>query len=221
MQIVTAGGHGQIAMLLHPMLKARGHQVRGLIRNPDHADEVRQAGAEPVLCDLEAEDDIGEAVGTADAIVFAAGAGPGSGSARKLTMDRDGAIRLIDAAKRNGIQRYVMISAMHAEEPRGDEVFQTYLRAKAEADEALRRSGLDFTIVRPGHLSNDPGRGLVSLAASLPRGEIPRTDVAVVLAHVLEIPATAGCQVDVTSGTRAIAEAVASAPLAPPGETCS
>ncbi len=210
MQIVVAGGHGQIAMLLHPLLMARGHHVRALMRNPDHADDVRRAGAEPVLCDLEAEDDVAEAVGPADAVVFAAGAGPGSGAARKLTVDRDGAIRLIDAAGRNGIRRYVMIGAMHAEEPRGDEVFRTYLRAKAEADEALRRSGLDYTIVRPGRLTNDPGRGCVRLAARLPRGEIPRADVAAVLAHVLETPATAGCQFDVTSGDQPIAEAVAS-----------
>jgi len=210
MQIVVAGGHGQIAMLLHPLLKARGHQVRGLIRNPDHADEVRAAGAEPVLCDLETEDDVAEAVGEADAIVFAAGAGPGSGAARKLTMDRGGAVRLIDAARCKGIRRYVMISAMHAEEPRGDEVFRTYLRAKAEADEVLRRSELDYTIVRPGRLTNEPGCGRVSLAPQLPRAEIPRADVAVVLAHVLETPSTIGRQFDVTSGDQPIAEAVAS-----------
>ena len=217
MQIVIAGGHGQIAMRLHPLLTARGHQVRALIRNPHHADEVRQAGAEPVLCDLEAEDDLATAVGPADAVVFAAGAGPGSGAARKLTKDRDGAIKLIDAARRGGIRRYVMISGMHAEEPRGDEVFQTYLRAKAEADEALRRSGLDYTIVRPRRLTDDPGRGRVRLGARLPRGEIPRDDVAVVVAHVLETPATAGWQFDVTSGEQPVAEAVASA-LAAPGD---
>jgi len=210
MQIVIAGGHGQIAMLLHPLLNARGHQARALIRNPDHAEEVRRTGAEPVLCDLEAEGDISEAVGPGDAIVFAAGAGPGSGAARKLTIDRDGAIRLIAAAVRNGIRRYVMISAMYAEEPRGNEVFQTYLHAKAEADEALRHSGLDYTIVRPGHLTNDPGRGRVRLAAQLPHGEIPRADVAAVLAHVVESPATVGRQFDVTSGEQAIAEAVTS-----------
>ncbi len=210
MQITVAGGHGQIAMLLHPLLDSRGHRVRALIRNSEHADEVRRLGAEPVLCDLEAEGDVSEAVGSGDAVVFAAGAGPGSGAARKLTMDRDGAIRLIDTARRNGIRRYVMIGAMHAEEPRGDEVFQTYLRAKAEADEALRRSGLDYTIVRPGRLTNDPGRGRVSLAARLPRGEIPRADVAVVLAHVLETPATIGRQFDLTSGEQPIAEALAS-----------
>jgi len=211
MQIVVAGGHGQIAMLLHPLLEARGHRVRGLIRNLDQTDAVRGAGAEPVLCDLEAEGNPAEAVGAADAIVFAAGAGPGSGAARKLTMDRDGAIRLIDVARRLGIRRYVIISAIGAEEPRGDDVFQTYLRAKSEADEALRESGLDYTIVRPGRLTNDPGLGRVSLAARLPRAEIPRADVAAVLAHVVDSPATAGCQFDLTSGDQPIAEAVASA----------
>ena len=210
MRIVVAGGHGQIAMLLHPLLKARGHEVHGLIRNAEHADEVRDAGAEPVLCDLEAEQDIASAVSSADAIVFAAGAGPGSGAARKLSMDRDGAIKLIDAVRSNGIRRYVMISAMHAEEPRGDEVFQTYLRAKAEVDRALRRSGLDYTIVRPGRLTIKPGHGRVSLAARLPRGEIPRADVAAVIAHVLDTRATVGCQFDVTSGDQDIAEAVGS-----------
>jgi len=209
MQIVVAGGHGQIAMLLHPLLTARGHRIRAILRNPDHADDVRQAGAEPVLCDMEAKDDISYAVGTADAIVFAAGAGPGSGAPRKLTMDRDGAIKLIDAAQHNGIRRYVMVSAMHAEEPRGDEVFQTYLRAKADADEALRRSTLDYTIVRPGRLTNDPPTGRVLLAPQLSRAEIPRADVAAVLACVLETPSTIGHQFDVTSGEQAIEEAVA------------
>ncbi|REJ91432.1 MAG: SDR family NAD(P)-dependent oxidoreductase [Planctomycetota bacterium] len=208
MNIVIAGGHGQIAMLLHPLLTACGHQVRALIRNPAQADEVRLAGAEPVLCDLEAEEDIAEAVGSADALVFAAGAGPGNGAARKLTVDRDGAIRLIDVARQNGIRRYVMISAMNAEEPRGEEVFRTYLRAKAEADEALRQSGLDWTIVRPGRLTNDPPTGLVRLAAQLPRAEIPRADVAEVLACVLEAPRMTGWQFDVTSGDEEVAAAL-------------
>jgi uncharacterized protein YbjT (DUF2867 family) len=135
-------------------------------------------------------------------------------------MDRDGAIKLIDAAQRNAIRRFAMISAMHAEEPRGNEVFQAYLRAKAEADEALRRSGLDYTIVRPGRLMNDPGCGRVRLAPSLPSGEIPRADVAAVVAHVLDVPATIGCQFDLTSGEQRIAEAVASA-VAAPGDACS
>ena len=215
MDIVVAGGHGQIAMLLHPLLKGRGHRVQRLIRNPDHSDEVRQAGAEPVLCDLENEDDIVAVMWPADAVVFAAGAGPGSGAARKLTMDRAGAIKLIDAAQRKGIRRFIMISAMGAEEPRGDDIFRTYLRAKAEADAALRGSRLNYTIVRPGRLTNDPGRGRVSLGGRLPRGEIPRADVAAVLAHILEMSVTADCQFDVTTGEQNIAEAVAEALTAP------
>ena len=209
MQIVIAGGHGKIAMLLHPLLTARGHQVLALIRNPDHAAEVREAGAEPVLCDLEQEPDISGAIGKADVVVFAAGAGPGSGAARKFTVDRDAAIKLIEAAQKNGIRRYVMISAMDVETPRGDEVFQAYLQAKAEADEALRKSGLDYTIVRPGRLTNDPGTGRVTIGSQLPSGEIPRADVAAVIAQVLETPATAGQQFDVTAGEQAVAEAMA------------
>jgi nucleoside-diphosphate-sugar epimerase len=210
MRIVIAGGHGQIAMRLYPLLKARGHSVRGIIRNPAQADDLKEAGAEPLLCDLESTDDIAPFLGSADAILFAAGAGPGSGAARKQTMDRDGARKLIDVAERNGIGRFVMISAMGAEQPRGDDVFQAYLLAKAEADDALRQSQLDWTIVRPGRLTNDPGRGRVRVGPQLPRGEIPRADVAAVLVHVLETPGTIHRQFDVTAGDREIADAVAS-----------
>jgi nucleoside-diphosphate-sugar epimerase len=137
MKIVIAGGHGQIAMHLHPILKQNGHSVKGLIRKEEQADDLKDAGAEPVLVDIEKEDDISEAVGSADAVVFAAGAGPGSGKERKWTVDRDGAVKLIGAAKKNEISRYVMISAMGLDTPRGDEVFRVYQQAKAEADEAL------------------------------------------------------------------------------------
>lgn len=208
MQIVIAGGHGKIAMLLHSMLVERGHHVRGLIRSPDQAADLQREGAEPAVCDLETEDDISGAVGIADAVVFAAGAGPGSGAARKWSVDQDGAIKLMDAAKRNGIRRYVMISAMNAEQPRGGEVFQIYLQAKAEADAALRASGLDYTIVRPGRLTDEPGTGRVAIARDLPRGEIPRADVAEVLMHVLENPSTAHLQFDVTLGKHPIPEAI-------------
>ncbi len=208
MNITIAGGHGQIAMHLHPILKSRGHQVRGLIRNPEHAEELKSAGAEPVICDLEAKDDISSDVGSADAVVFAAGAGPGSGAERKWTMDRDGALKLIDACRKNGIKRYVMISAMKVEEPRGNEVFQVYLKAKAEADARLRESSLNYTIVRPGKLTDDPGNGLVSISTDLPSGEIPREDVAAVVAEVLEMPDTIGHQFDLTSGNTPIRQAL-------------
>ena len=209
MKIVIAGAHGKIAMLLHPLLRARGHAVCGLIRNPDHAPNLEAAGVEPVVCDIEAVDDLSSHVNGADAVIFAAGAGPGSGAARKWSMDRDGAVKLIKAAQHNGIGRYVMISAMGTRTPRGDEVFQAYLQAKAEADDALEASGLAYTIVRPGRLTDEPGTGRVAIAASLPKGEIPRADVAAVLAGVLDRPETSGLAFDLTAGDRSIPEALA------------
>jgi len=208
MKIVIAGAHGQIAMRLHPLLVERGHEVRGLIRNPDQAHDLRRAGAEPFECDLEAEQDLSAAVGEADAVVFAAGAGPGSGARRKRTLDRDGALKLIAAARANGVARYVMVSAMNPEQPRGDEVFRTYLRAKAEADAALRESGLDWTIVRPGRLTDDAGTGRVAVARDLPRSDVPRADVAAVLAEVLDMPETAALQFDVTTGDTPVRDAL-------------
>lgn len=208
MLISIIGGHGQIAMLLHPILIDKGHRVRGIIRKAGQAPDLREAGAEPVVCDIEEQDDISEAVGPADAVLFAAGAGPGSGAARKWTVDRDGAIKLIEAAKKNDISRYVMISAMGVEEPRGPDVFRTYLKAKAEADQAVRESGLDYTIIKPGRLTNEPGNGNITLAPDLERGEIPRADVALTLAEVLETPALAGYTLDLVSGDTPIPEAV-------------
>lgn len=208
MKISVVGGHGSVAMLMHPMLLANGHEVRGIIRKEEQADDLRELGVEPVICDIEESNDISEAVGKVDAVVFAAGAGPGSGAARKWTVDRDGAIKLINAAKKNGIDRYVMISAMGVNNPRGNEVFRTYLKAKAEADEALRNSGLDYTIVKPGRLTDNAGTGKVKLARDLQSGEIPREDVAAVLTEVLETPESAGYQFDLISGETPISEAV-------------
>lgn len=208
MTITIVGGHGKIAMHLHPILKEKGHEIRGIIRKTEQAGDLREAGAEPVICDIEEHDDISDAVGDADAVVFAAGAGPGSGAERKWTVDRDGAIKLIEAAKRNGIGRYVMISAMGLDEPRGNEVFRVYQKAKAEADEALQKSGLDYTIIKPGRLTNEPGTGKVALAPDLESGEIPREDVAAVLAEILETPETAGLTLDLVSGDTPVEEAV-------------
>ncbi len=174
-------------MRLSRLLAARGDTVTGLIRNPEHAAEVRATGADAVVCDLEHAtiEELARAVGDADAVVFAAGAGPGSGAARKLTMDRDGAINLLEATQ-NDSPRYVIVSAVGAEDPPGgDDVFSTYLRAKAEADAAVSASGRDWTIIRPGRLTDDPGTGRVRLQATPFRGEIPRDDVAAVLDLVL------------------------------------
>lgn len=211
MDVAIAGGHGQIALRATRLLAARGDRVRGLIRNPAHADEVRAAGGEPVVCDLEAEgNDLAAAIAGADAVVFAAGAGPGSGPDRKWTVDRDGAIRLIDAAREAGARRYVMVSAMGAAAPpAGDETFAVYLRAKAQADAALAQSGLDATTIRPGLLTDEPGTGLVTAAASVPRGPVPRDDVAATLVAVLDTPSTIGATFELVSGATPIAEALA------------
>jgi uncharacterized protein YbjT (DUF2867 family) len=218
MDIVIAGGHGQIALRLTRLLTARGDRVRGLIRNPDHAADLEAAGSEPVLCDLELNPDIQTAIGAADAIVFAAGAGAGSGVTRKRTMDRDGALKLIDAAKAGGISRYLMISTFHAEEPRGNEVFQAYMRAKAEADAALRESGLEYTIIRPGRLTDEPCTGRVNLARRLKGADVPRDDVAAVLLACLDDPRTIGRQWELTRGETPIADAISMAATAGNGE---
>ena len=193
-------------------MSERGDEVVALIRNPDHADEVKQAGAEPALVDLEqaSEDEVATAIGGSDAVVFAAGAGPGSGSARKETMDYGGAVKLIAAAKQAGVGRYVIVSSMGANpDATGDETFTVYLRAKGRADDAVRASGLDATVVRPGGLTNDAGTGRVRLGEKLPRGQVTRDDVAAVLVAVLDSPSTIGRTADLIGGDTPIAEAVA------------
>jgi nucleoside-diphosphate-sugar epimerase len=188
MRIAIAGGHGKIALHLTRLLHARGDEVISLIRNPAHADDVRNAGGEPTVCDLERAtvEEVTEAIRGADAAVFAAGAGPGSGAERKLTVDRDGAIKLLAAAVAAGAPRYVIVSSIGAENPPdGDDVFSVYLRAKAEADAAVRGSDRQWTIVRPGSLTDDPGTGRVQISIDPFRGEVPREDVAAVLEAVL------------------------------------
>jgi uncharacterized protein YbjT (DUF2867 family) len=211
MRVAIAGGHGQIALRLAKVLSQRGDEAVALIRNPDHADDVKQAGAKPALVDLEhaGEDDVAQAIAGCDAVVFAAGAGPGSGPERKETMDYGGAVKLIAAAKQAGIDRYLIVSSMGANaETRGDDTFSVYLRAKGRADDAVRESGLDATVVRPGGLTNDAGTGLVKLGKWVPRGQVTRDDVAAVLAAVLDSPNTIGRTVDLIGGEIPVAEAV-------------
>jgi nucleoside-diphosphate-sugar epimerase len=162
--------------------------VVGLIRNPDQAEDVRAAGAEPFPCDLEREgvEEISSAITAADAVVFAAGAGPGSGAERKWSHDRDGAVKLVEAARSAGVPRYLIISSIGAENPpEGDDVFSVYLRAKAEADAAVQASDRQWTIVRPGRLTDDPGTGRARIEAFPFQGSVPREDVAAVLAALL------------------------------------
>lgn len=208
--IAIAGGHGKIALRLARLLSGDGHEVRALIRNPAHADDVRAAGALPVEADLEVAEDYRAWVRGADAVVFAAGAGPGSGPERKRTVDFGAAVELRDAAVAEGVARYLMISSMGADDPaRASEQMRPYVQAKHDADEALIASDLAWTIVRPGRLTDDPGTGTVDVAESLGRhGGIPRDDVAAVLAGCLAEPATERRVFEVLAGDAPIAQAL-------------
>jgi uncharacterized protein YbjT (DUF2867 family) len=205
MDVVVAGGHGKIGLRLLRLLADGGHRARGLIRNPDHAPDLEEAGAEPVICDMEALDDLSGCCEGADAVVFAAGAGPGSGAERKRTVDYGAAVKLMEA----GVRRYVMVSAISAGRPHEwSEQMQPYYEAKAGADERLTESGLDYTIVRPGGLTDEPGTGRVRVGTEL-AGDIPRDDVAAVLFAVLEQPASVGKTFELVSGDTPVEDAIA------------
>jgi nucleoside-diphosphate-sugar epimerase len=221
MRIVIAGGHGKIALRLERQAAARGDATTALIRDPDQADDVREAGADPAVADLEAIGS-GELAGHltgADAVVFAAGAGPGSTAERKETVDRDAALLLADAAAAAGVRRYLLVSAMGLDavptEDEDDSIWGYYLRAKKAAEDALRaRDDLDLTILRPGRLTDDPGTGLVRLgpAGAQPPvgyGEVTRDDVAAVLLALLDAPNSAGTLLELIGGTVPPAQAVA------------
>lgn len=212
MRVVIAGGHGQIAQLLEEVLSSAGDQPVGLVRNPDHVPDVEKRGAEAAVLDLE-HTDVATLAGVldgADAVVFAAGGGPDSGAARKETVDRGAAVLLADAAEQAGVRRYVMVSSMGTDraDPDSDEVFQVYLRAKKAADDDLMARDLDWTVVRPGRLTNDPAGGRVQVG-TLPRGEVSRADVAAVLAAVLRTPGTVRSAFDLTSGHQTVDAALA------------
>jgi uncharacterized protein YbjT (DUF2867 family) len=214
MRVVIAGGHGTIALLLERLLAGRGDQAAGLIRNPAHVADVQQAGAEAVVCDLEAAsaDDVVALLAGADAVVFAAGAGPGSGAPRKDTVDRAASVLLAGAAERAGVRRFVQVSSMGAGQPpapgRG-EVWAAYITAKTAAEADLRTRDLDWTILRPGGLTDAPATGRVRLAPPpVPAGTVPRADVAAVIAALLDHPGTGHQTLELTGGDTPVAAAV-------------
>jgi uncharacterized protein YbjT (DUF2867 family) len=215
MNVVIIGGHGKIAMLLLKLLADRGDTGRGVIRKPDQAKDLEEIGATPIVLDIENKE-IGDAVAGADAVIFAAGAGAGSGPARKQTVDFAGAVKLIDAAKANDISRYLIVSAMGANHPEHwSEQMRPYYEAKAAADKSVVESGLDYTIVRPGVLTDDPGTGKVTIAEELDRsaGEsrsVSREDVALALLECLGAENTIGKGFDLLGGDTPVAEAVRS-----------
>jgi len=219
MRIVLAGAHGQIARRLGRLLTARGDSVVGIIRNPAHESDLVGDGVDPVVLDLESARlaDVEAAVRGADAVVFAAGAGPGSGMGRKDTVDRGAAVLLADAAEHTGVRRYLLISSMGVDAvadgatPEGvDEVFVAYLRAKLAAEQdLLARTALSTTVLRPGGLTDDPGTGRVTLARHVDRGSVPRDDVAAVLVALLDVGAD-GAVLELVGGSTPIDEAVSS-----------
>ncbi|MFJ9748070.1 SDR family oxidoreductase [Streptomyces chartreusis] len=214
MRIVIAGGHGQIALRLEKLLAARGDEVAGIIRKAEQSADLREAGAEPIVLDLESAsvEEVTSHLQGADAAVFAAGAGPGSGTDRKDTVDKGAAVLFADAAVRAGVRRFLVVSSMGADpQHKGDEIFDVYLRAKGAADEYIRGlDALDWTILRPGMLTNDAGNGQVRLEAHTGRGPIPRDDVAAVLAELLDTPATHGLTLELISGSAPVSVAVKS-----------
>src|ERR1700722_14761455 len=172
MRIVIAGGHGKIALLLERLLADRGDQVVGLVRNPAQVADVEAAGAEAVICDLETASagELAELLEGTDAVVFAAGAGPGSGASRKDTADRGASVLMADAAERARVRRFVQVSSMGAgtpPRPGSDAVWAAYITAKTAAEADLRARDLDWTILRPGGLTDAPATGRIRLAAPL------------------------------------------------------
>lgn len=222
MRIVIAGGHGKIALLLTRRLAARGDEVVGLVRNPDHVGDVETAGGTAAVLDLEHSSvrEVVPLLAGADAVVFAAGAGPGSGAARKDTVDRGAAVLVAQAAEEAGVRRFLLISAMGVDEPERstDPVFRAYLRAKAASEADLRGRRLDWTILRPGALTDDDATGRVRLGTSVERGSVPRDDVAAVLVALLDEPATAGLTLELVSGDDLVDAAVQAAARGEPGD---
>src|SRR3954452_1814226 len=212
MDVVIAGGHGQIALRLARLLSTRGETVRSVIRNPDHESDVAATGASAVVFDLESgsAEELAEVVRGADAVVFAAGAGPGSGVERKQTVDLGAAVKLIEAAQAAKVRRYVMVSSIGADDPAaGGDAMRPYLEAKAGADAALVESGLDYTIVRPGPLTDDPGTARVTVGEDVGRAAVTRDDVAAVIVGALDEPRTVGKTFVLVGGETPIPDALA------------
>ena len=214
MRVVIAGGHGKIALLLERLLAERGDQAVGLIRNPAHVGDVQKAGAEAVVCDLEAAspEDVAVLLAGADAVVFAAGAGPGSGAPRKDSVDRGASVLMADAAERAGVRRFVQISSMGTGQPPRpgtDEVWAAYITAKTAAEDDLRARDLDWTILRPGRLTDAPPTGRIRLAPPpVPRDTVPRADVAAVVVALLDNPGTRHQTLELVGGDSPVAAAV-------------
>ncbi len=215
-RIAIVGGHGKIARLLIPQLAAAGHQPVALVRNPDYTAELEGLGADVGILDIEQDDAdaFASAFSGAEAVVFAAGGGPDGNIERKRTVDLEGSLKSIEGARKAGISRFVQVSAIAVDQPidadAGD-VWTAYVEAKRDADIALRASDLDWTIIRPGGLTDDEPTGHVELAETVERGHVPRADVAAVIVAALDEPATINRQWELVSGEHPIDDAIAGA----------
>jgi len=220
MRIAVVGGHGQVAQQLHPILARAGHTPVALVRREAYQSELEGLGAEVRLLDIEHQDAtaFADAFEGCDAVVFSAGGGPDGNVERKRTVDLEGSLKSIAGAKAAGVRRFVQLSAIDVDDPLPadtGEVWRAYVEAKRDADAALRESVLDWTIIRPGRLTDNPGRGLVSLGPNIARGEVARVDVAAVLAAVLEVEESIGHQWNLVAGDTSVAEAVQRAARTP------
>ena len=218
-RIAIIGGHGKVALRLAPLLVADGHDVTSVIRNPDHGDEVAATGATPRVADLEQMDveGIAEVLRGHDAVVWSAGAGGGN-PARTYAVDRDAAVRSMDAASAAGVDRYVMVSYLGAGPDHGvdpESSFFPYAEAKAAADEHLRGTDLAWTILGPGALTLDEGTGLIEVAERPARHDVTRDDVARVTAEVIERPHTVGRFIGFNNGDTPISDALDALPGGP------
>lgn len=215
-RVAVIGAHGKIGQRILHLLYDAGHESVGVVRNPDHAEDIIRLGSEPLVHDLEdtTPEKLAEALGHVDALVFTAGAGPDSGPERKRTVDLGASVLSQKAASIVGVQHFVQISAIGVDEPLPEDTeegWRAYVEAKRDADSALRESGLDWTILRPGALTSDEGTGRITLGSSVEKGSVPREDVAATVIAVLAQPRSIGATWELVSGDVPIEEAVAQA----------
>jgi uncharacterized protein YbjT (DUF2867 family) len=212
MRAVIAGGHGKVGLRLGRLLATRGDQPVGLIRAAGQAADLEAAGVEPLVLDLVAAtpQQLAEVLQGADAVVFSAGAGGRGGPEATNAIDGEAAVKLIDAASAAGVPRFLMVSVfMDAGRGRTlSDTFENYMRVKRDSDVHLAASDLDWTILRPGTLTDDPGTGRVRLGPAIPQGQVPRDDVAAVLAALLHAPGTVHQILELTEGDTPVDEAV-------------
>lgn len=213
MHVAIVGGHGKVALQLHPLLRADGHVPVALVRNDAYRAELEELGAEVRLLDIEAEGEeaFARAFADCDAVVFTAGGGPDGNAVRKQTVDLEGSLKSMAGAVAAGVRRFVQVSAIGVDDqlpPETGAVWRAYVEAKRDADIALRASALDWTILRPGRLTDEPGTGRVALGPAVARGDVSRADVAAVVAAVLQEDASIRRQWNLVGGDVPVAEAV-------------